>query len=122
MLVHWPEWQKYYYFVPFGWEKDGSARGWFVINAYDGNFQEVGGYRTKFLCLSKEEAIKIALNALRETGVEKYEIIKAELIFKYSEQAYGRQFPLWQVTIDRLLPLYVGQDGKVYWELTPPPC
>jgi len=89
---------------------------------HNGNFQEVGGYRTKFLCLSKEEAIKIALNALRETGVEKYEIIKAELIFKYSEQAYGCQFPLWQVTIDRLLPLYVGQDGKVYWELTPPPC
>ena len=94
MLVHWPEWQKYYCLVLFGWEKDEPARGWFVINAYNGNFQEVGGYRTKFLCLSKEEAIKIALNALRETGVEKYEIVKAELIFKYLEQAYGRQFPL----------------------------
>jgi hypothetical protein len=59
-----------------------------------GNKLNIKVKKKGIICLSKEEAIKIALNALGETGVEKYEIVKAELIFKYLEQAYGRQFPL----------------------------
>lgn len=118
MLVHSPESRKHYYLVPFGLKKEGPAKGWLIINAYNGRFQEVGGYKTPFTCLSSQEAIKIAL---KKAKIEKYEKTKADLVFHYSLQSYGRHLPIWQVTIDETL-LYVIHDGKAFKELTPPPC
>jgi hypothetical protein len=109
---------KGYYIVPFEVEKGKSSLGAVLLNAYTGEFQEIGAFSAPLEYLSKEAAIRIAIRSIKQKPIKPP---TAELVFKPSEQALSRYCPLWKV----LIPVegitiirYVNQSGMVYPELT----
>ncbi|MBI5042525.1 MAG: hypothetical protein HZC10_01545 [Nitrospirae bacterium] len=100
-----------YYIIPYAVEEK-SAHAAIIINAYTGNFQEVGAFKPAAY-MPKEEAINIALKHL---GVEKPKKADAELIFPIGEQTVSRYFPIWKVTADRKV-LGVDHQGKIYTKI-----
>lgn len=104
-----------YYIIPYS--IDASKRlvsAAVIVNAYTGNFQEVGVFKP-VAYLAKEEAINISIKHL---NVEKPQKVDAELIFPLGEQAVSRYFPIWKVTADTKV-LGVGREGNIYTKI---PC
>jgi len=85
-----------YYIVPYSNDKDQRlASSAIIVNAYSGDFQEVGSF-APVSYLSKEEAIKLTAQQLgKKTGN-----ISAELVYPQGERVVSRYFPLWKVTAD----------------------
>lgn len=100
-----------YYIIPYAVEEK-SAQGAIIVNAYTGNFQEVGAFKP-VAYMPKEDAINTALKYL---NVEKPKKVDAELIFPIGEQTVSRYFPIWKVTVDRKV-LGVGHQGKIYTKI-----
>jgi hypothetical protein len=102
-----------YYIIPYTLEeKSQLAQAAILINAYTGNFQEVGAFKP-LTYMAKDEAINIALKYL---DVEKPKKVDAELIFPVGEQTVSRYFPIWKVTVDRKV-LGVGRQGNIYTKI-----
>ena len=109
---------KGYYIVPFE-SRDGRSPVAVLLNAYTGEFQEIGAFARAAEYLSPEEAIKIALCAARTRLTKRP---NAELVFKLSEQVKSRYFPIWKITIPTpktSVIRYVSQRGEVFLQLTP---
>lgn len=99
-----------YYIIPYSVEEKGQlAQAALIVNAYTGDFQEVGAFKP-VTYLPEEEAVNIALKHLK---VEKPKKVNAELIFPIGEQTVSRYFPIWKVTVDRKV-LGVGRERTIY--------
>jgi hypothetical protein len=113
---------KGYYIVPFGYRDGEISQAAILVNAYNGDFQEVGVFQNPINYLSEDQAIRLARDYLcycKSRG-------KAKLIFQPSQQANSRFLPVWEVTVEmRLFPfrkkistVYVTQQGDVFERLT----
>lgn len=110
---------KGYYIVPFEY-KDGRSPGAVLLNAYTGEFQEIGAFRRPLTYITEREAVRIALCTIGETSIGKP--AAAELVFQASEQIKSRYRPAWKVTLlvgKRRIVRYVSQLREVFIELTP---
>lgn len=106
--------RKGYYIVPFGYEEGQLSQAAVLINAYDGDFQEVGVFQKPIAYLTEEEAVRIALDYLCTCKAKS----EAQLIFQPSAQTKSRFLPLWEVIVEELGAVYVTQEGKVFKKLT----
>lgn len=85
-----------------------------LINAYKGNFQQVGAFKpTKYMY--EQEAIKTALKYLNIKSAKK---IEAELVTKIKGQPFGKYFPCWKITLDGNV-VHVSQKGRIYSTVLP---
>ncbi|MFX1297702.1 MAG: hypothetical protein ACFFD2_22990 [Promethearchaeota archaeon] len=106
-----------YYIVPFGLKKEEEyTRISIIINAYTGDFEEIGAFRKPLHYLTEKESIRIAAKAL---GLKRSEIrdVKARLMFQSSKLTHIRTYPFWEITIktpERERVLYIDQIGKVH--------
>lgn len=113
---------KGYYIVPFGYEEGEISQAAVLVNAYNGDFQEVGVFHNPIKYLSKDQTVKIALDYLCFCRAKS----KARLIFQPSEQTESRFLPIWKITVEkrrwiffkRVATVYVTQEGKVFERLT----
>ncbi len=111
---------KGYYVVPFEFEKEELSPGAVLLNAYTGEFQEIGAFPRPLEYLSREEAIQIAICSVRKKPTKPP---VAELMFEISEQTRSRYRPIWKVSIpveEITVIRYVNQLGLTYLELTSP--
>jgi len=107
---------KGYYIVPFGYEEGELSQAAVIVNAYNGDFQEVGVFKKPIKYLSKETAVKIALNYLCFCKAKN----RAQLIFQPSEQTNSRFLPVWEITAKKRYffftkeaVVYITQEGLV---------
>lgn len=107
---------KGYYIVPLGYEKGQISQGAVVINAYTGEFQEIGVFHMPVKYISRDRAIKLALSYL--CACKDVKKAMAELVFRHSEETQSRYLPAWQITYLKQV-VFVTMDGKVLDELTP---
>lgn len=107
-----------YYIIPFASkEKKQLARAAIIINAYNGNFQEVGAFKpTKYM--PEEKAVRIALEQLK---VKKPKKIEAELIFPTEKRVVNKYFPLWQIKVDKKV-LHIDRQERIYTKLIDSCC
>jgi len=113
---------KGYYIVPFGYEEGKLSQGAILINAYSGDFQEVGVFKKPIKYLPEDRAVKIAIDYICFGRAR----TKARLIFQPSEQTKSRFLPVWQITakktewifFTKVATVYVTQEGKVFEKLT----
>jgi len=108
---------KGYYLVPLGYEEGMISQGAVLINAYNGDFQEVGIFQRPIKYLTEELAVKIALNYLCACKDRDIRQARAMLIFEPSEQSKSRFLPIWQITVEQMT-VYVTMEGKVFEKLT----
>ena len=118
-----------YYLVPFGLEKETGpcdepvARLGIIINAYTGQFEEIGAFGKPVSYLPEMAAIKIAAKALAlpDDQIDKMvseREISATMMFQHSELTHIRIYPFWKITI-KDKTLYVDQLGKLYNTIVP---
>ena len=100
-----------YYLIPYTTSQgkgNNAASLAILINAYEGNFQQIGVFEpTKYL--SEQEATEIALNYLK---IKTTKAIIAELVTQTEGHYFGRFFPAWKITIDDKV-VHVTQKGKI---------
>jgi hypothetical protein len=109
-----------YYLVPFDAD-NGRSLGAVLVNAYNGDFQEIAAFAQPTRYIDADEAITIARHS---AGVGASISAEASLVFRVSEQTSSRYQPLWEVTFPAApttTTRYVSQDGLVFSELTDPP-
>jgi hypothetical protein len=111
--------RKGYYLVPLGRQEGGRAAGAVLINAYSGDFQEVGVFGRPIRYLPKDRATGGALKHL-SVSREQAKRLEGELMFQPSEQTESRFWPVWAVATE-IATVYVTMEGKVFNNLTPPP-
>lgn len=99
-----------YYIIPYSSHRAGRLAGIAIlVNAYNGNFQEIGAFRPTAY-LKKEEAVRLAVEALKE---EKPRNVEAVLVSSRTQMGGSRYFPFWEVTADNTV-LNVGQQGVFF--------
>jgi len=119
----------YYYLVRFGLEKETGAcdaplsRIAVIVNAYTGNFEEIGAFSKPVQFLPKKGAIRVAARALNLADKEiesllKEDAISASMMYQASEITHIRIYPFWEVIIKEK-SLYVDQLGKLYGSIVP---
>jgi hypothetical protein len=113
----------YYYIVPFGFEHEkgkcgiGLTRISVIINAFTGEFEEVGAFGSPIGYLPKREAINVVTQALH-LKKDELDNIKAVMMYRPSDITHIRIYPFWKVSVkDRIF--YVDQLGKFYTEIKP---
>ena len=83
-----------------------------IVNAFTGEFEEVGALGRAVRYLPEEEARDIATKSLR-LKMEQRREVRARLMFQPSDISHIRLYPFWEINVeDRVL--YVDQLGKVY--------
>ncbi len=108
-----------YYIVPYS-IKGQLAEAAVIVNAYTGNFQEVGAFKSvKYM--SRQEAVQIATTHLQKREISPQpeslsDKIRTELIYPQGERVVSRYFPIWKVTINNKV-IGVGHQGKVYTKI-----
>ncbi len=111
---------KGYYIVPFE-DENRRAPLAVLLNAYTGDFQEIGAFRHPIEYLSQQEAVDIAVCSIRKKPARRPVV---ELEYAVSEQMKSRYRPLWKVTMaEEKTPIirYISQLGEVFTEVTPVP-
>jgi hypothetical protein len=109
---------KGFYLVPLEYE-DRRSPGAILLNAYTGDFQEIGAFANPLEYLTEEEAVNIAVCSIRKNPLKRP---VGELEYRASEQMKSRYRPLWKVTITvgkSEIIRYVSQLGEVFTEITP---
>jgi len=109
---------KGFYLVPLEYE-DRRSPGAILLNAYTGEFQEIGAFPTPLEYLTEKEAVTIAVCSIRKKPAKRP---VAELVYKASEQMKSRYRPVWKVTMvvgRSEIIRYVSQLGEVFTEITP---
>jgi hypothetical protein len=102
-----------YYIIPYSLDRDNRlANAAVIINAYKGNFQEVGVFKP-IRYLSKKEAAGIALKHFQ---VKKPEKIEVELIYPVKERVVNRYFPLWNIKVNDK-KIMINRQGKIFTKL-----
>lgn len=111
-----------FYIVPFGLEKEiDRTRISIIVNAYTGEFEEIGSFGKPIRYLPEKEAIFIIAKAM---GLNRTEIrdVEARMIFQPSKQTHIRIYPFWEIKLkvmERERILYVDQNREVYKQIEP---
>ena len=111
---------KGYYIVPFEVKKGRLSLGAVLLNAYTGEFQEIGAFSAPLEYLSKKAALQIAI---RSVNAKLIKPATAELVFEPSEHTRSRYCPIWKVFIPVkgiTIIRYVNQSGSTFTELESP--
>jgi len=117
----------YYYIIPYAAEEDnvlsaaaeipGSDRSSIsiVVNAFTGNFEQVSAFGKSIRYLPEDEAVKIAVDALK-LGDAEIKSIEAEMVYTPGIISSSRANPFWKiaVTSEKNTVVYVDLEGKVY--------
>lgn len=99
-----------YYIIPYSTDREGRLAGISIlVNAYNGNFQEIGVFKPTAY-LKKEEAMQLAVESLKE---EKPKKVEAVLVSSKAQMGTSRYFPTWEVTVDKIV-LNVGLQGVLF--------
>lgn len=99
-----------YYIIPYSTDNKGRlACISILVNAYNGSFQEIGAFQPTAY-LNKEEALRLAMESLKE---EKPRKVDAVLVSPRIKTGNSRYFPIWEVTADKI-KLNVGQQGVFF--------
>lgn len=99
-----------YYIIPYSTDREGRLAGISIlVNAYNGNFQEIGVFKPTAY-LKKEEAMQMAVESLKE---EKPKKVEAVLVSSKAQMGASRYFPTWEVTVDKIV-LNVGLQGVLF--------
>jgi len=109
-----------YYIVIFENPETRESPGAVLINAYTGDFQEIGAFPDPVQYLAAEEAAEIALGSLRKPSER---VLAADLVYELAEQIPNRYRPVWRVVIeadDVRVTRYVDQLGQVFVDLVKP--
>jgi hypothetical protein len=112
----------YYYIVPYGSQEDvdnGCAEVCVMVNAFSGNFEEVGSFGKARGYIDEEMAIEAAAQALR-LKPEDTRDAQAEVVFIPCDITYLRISPLWRIEI-KGQTVYVAMNGTVHITLQPAP-
>jgi hypothetical protein len=110
-----------YYLVLFELENRQLSAGAVLVNAYTGEFQEIGAFPEPLEYLTAKEAKEIGIASVRAKPDRP---ASAELVFKSAQQIRSRYRPIWRVIMeidDRRVVRYVDHLGQVFVELTPLP-
>lgn len=108
----------YYYIVPYGYNYEiPQIRVSILVNAFTGDFEEVGAFGEPVGYLSEEDAINIAAIELELTPQE-MEQAQAILLFTPSAITHIGIYPFWKVTVDDRY-IYIDQTGTAHDEVTP---
>jgi len=98
-----------YYIIPYTTDREGRLASLAVlVNAYNGNFQEVGVFKPTAY-LEKDAAMRFTAELLKE---EKPQKVEAALIYSKRDTGGSRYFPTWEVTADKNV-FHVGMQGVV---------
>ena len=119
----------YYYLVPFGFKREIGAcnaplaRIGIIVNAYTGDFEEIGAFRKAVRFLPESEAINIAAKAMNfsDREIKSYmrkKEITARMMYQPSEITHIRIYPFWRISVKENI-LYVDQLGKLYPHIVP---
>ncbi len=99
-----------YYIIPYSTDQEGRLASLSIlVNAYNGNFQEIGVFQPTAY-LKKEEAVRLAVASLKEERPQK---VEAVLVSSRTQMGGSRYFPFWEVTADKTV-LNVGQQGVFF--------
>ncbi len=117
-----------YYLVPFGYSEGLLSQGAVLVNAYSGDFEEIGAFQRPITYVSRDRAIRLALSFSsaccegedRGSVAEKRMRPQARLIFRPSAQTQSRFMPVWQIEI-KDHTFYVTQQERVFEALTNSP-
>jgi hypothetical protein len=113
----------YYYIVPFGSEtdiKNGLASVCVIVNAFSGNFEEVGAFGKSVGFIRQDKAVDAFAKAL-DFKSEELKDVQAEVVFVPSELSYLRIYPLWRVeALDRVA--FIEMSGIVHIGFEPVPA
>ncbi len=112
-----------YYMVPFGYEQGNLSHGGILVNAYTGEFLEIGVFTRPRLLLQREDAERLALNYVKcDCDAQ---IRDVRLRFQASMQTNTAFLPVWEVEISHpdfdTLKLFVNMDGWVAKDFIPLP-
>ena len=115
----------HYYIVPFGvqseFDKSGVnlARVCVLVNAYTGQFEEIGTFGKPVRYLQKKEALNVVARSLQMKPREiKKVAATATLMYQPSDITHIRIYPFWKIAVaDRVL--YVDQLGELHAKLIP---
>jgi len=113
----------YYYLIPFGFEYEKAecglmlARVAVIVNAYSGDFEEIGAFGQAVSYLPQQEAIRIVARAMR-LKQEELKNVKATMMFRPSDITHIRVYPFWKVMVGERI-MYVDQLGKLYKNILP---
>ncbi len=119
----------YYYIIPYAAKEDNvlsasdkntnSDRSSIsiVVNAFTGNFEQVSAFGSAIRYLPEDEAIKIAVDALKLGEVKS---IEAEMVYTPCVITSSRANPFWKITVNSKTKtvVYVDLEGKVYKQTT----
>jgi hypothetical protein len=115
----------YYYIIPYAKESDNSfsvelnsvspekASLWVIVNAFTGDFEEIGSFGSPTKYLSKDYAIDAAAKYLKIESKDITEEFEAILVYFPSNITQSRACPVWRV-VRKDCTLYVDQDSHVY--------
>ena len=109
-----------YYIVAFENRETRESLGAVLINAYSGDFQEIGAFPTSVRYVSEKEAVEIATASLRKRPNR---VLQSDLVYQIAEEIPNRFFPVWRVVMeveDIRETRYVTQFGEVFLELVTP--
>ncbi len=114
--------QKGYYIIPYGYRDGGYAEAAIILNAYNGDFQEVGVFEKPFKYLTEEDAAHYAIDYLCLCGGK----AEAQMVFEPSEQTSSRFLPVWKMKVSKRRWIFfkktayafVNQEGLAFKEFT----
>lgn len=111
-----------FYIVPFGLEREiDRTRISIIVNAYTGEFEEIGSFGKPIKYLPEKEAIYIIAKAMGLTRTEIRDV-EARMIFQPSKQTHIRIYPFWEIKLKAMEHkriLYVDQNGIVHKQIEP---
>lgn len=114
----------YYYIVPYGfkWETGMCRTKLFrlgiIVNAYNGQFEEIGIFHKPVSYLPKEEAISIVTKALNIPLSTALREADAYLMYRPSDITHNQLYPFWRIILKEKT-LYVDQIGTLYNKIKP---
>lgn len=109
-----------YYLVPFGYEEGQLSQGAILVNAYSGDFEEIGAFERPFAYLDQRRALRLAGSYLCDCEADEKRLrdARADLVFQASAQARSRFLPVWRVSL-RDETVFVTQEGLVFEAFVP---
>ena len=111
------------YIVPFGLKGEQTPEGvpiariCILVDANDGEFEEVAAFGKPLAYLRQEHAIRIVASALHIPEGQLH-VTDASLMFQSSAITHLREYPFWAITVSERV-YYVDQEGNLYTRIPP---
>ncbi|UCH92663.1 MAG: hypothetical protein JSV88_20530 [Candidatus Aminicenantes bacterium] len=102
-----------FYIVPYCSNPPGSARVCVMVNAFNGDFEQVSSFEEPVTYVGANEVLDIAANAFGLVTQSEREQVKAIMAYTPCEITRCRAIPFWRIVYNDTV-LYVDQYGVVY--------